>query len=192
MNMFTFARVNWIKKNWSNILFGIFIVLLLVPQTGTPIKVFVNRLLAFSPGVESADDRVVLQEYNWQLQDMDGQVVDFKSFKDKKILVNFWATWCPPCIAEMPSMQALYEDYSDKVAFVFVTNDDRAVVAKFINKNGYTFPIYQAVSAAPSELESDALPTTYLINEKGEILIDKTGAANWNSKSVRELLNYKQ
>lgn len=190
--MFTFVAVIWIKKNWSNILFGIFIVLLFVPQTGKPIKVFVNRLLAFSPGVESEDDRIVLQNYNWKLQDMNGQIVDFNSFKGKKVLVNFWATWCPPCIAEMPSMQALYNDYKDKAVFIFVTNDERAVIDKFIKKYGYTFPIYQAVSAAPSELETNALPTTYLIDENGKILIDKTGAADWNSETVRELLDKKQ
>lgn len=181
--------VNWITKNWSNILFGLFILLLLIPQTGTPIKVFVNRLLAFSPGVESAEDRIVLQDYNWKLQDMHGQIVDFSDFKGKKVFVNFWATWCPPCIAEMPSMQALYADYQDKAVFVFVTNDDEVIVENFIDKYGYTFPIYKVVSAAPSELETDVLPTTYLINEKGEILIDKTGVADWNSKSVRELLD---
>lgn len=181
--------VNWIKQNWSNILFGVFIILILVPQTGKPIKVFVNRLIAFSPSVENEADREVLVDYNWNLRAMNGEAVDFNSFNDKKILVNFWATWCPPCIAEMPSMQALYDDYKGKAVFVFVTNDDKAAIDKFIKKHNYTFPIYQAVSSAPLLLETSTLPTTYLINEKGEILIDKTGAADWNSDKVRALLD---
>jgi thiol-disulfide isomerase/thioredoxin len=181
--------VNWIKKNWSNILFGVLIVLLLVPQTGRPIKVFVNRLLAFSPGVESADDIETLQDYNWKLRDLQGQLIDFKTFKGKKIVVNYWATWCPPCIAEMPSMQALHDDYKDKVAFVFVTNDDEDAIRKFMAKHDYTLPIYRAESDAPRLLETNSLPTTYLINETGEILINKTGAADWNSAEVRGLLD---
>jgi thiol-disulfide isomerase/thioredoxin len=180
--------VNWIKKNWSNILFVVLIALLVIPQTSTPIKAFVSGLFAFSPSVQDVEDREVLQSYDWQLADMNGTQVDLSTFRGKKVLVNFWATWCPPCIAEMPSMQALYDDYSDKVVFLFVTNDDKATVEKFITKHGYTLPIYHEMSPAPAELQSSALPTTYLINEKGEILIDKTGAADWNSEQVRSLL----
>jgi thiol-disulfide isomerase/thioredoxin len=180
--------VIWIKKNWSNVLFGIFVVLLLVPQTGRPIKVFVNRILAFSPSIESADDREILQDYNWILRDRQGETLDFQSLKGKKIVVNFWATWCPPCIAEMPSMQALYNDYKDKAVFIFLTNEDSEAIHKFTDRYGYGFPIYQEVSATPSTLETNTLPTTYIINEKGEILVNKTGAAAWNSANIRSLL----
>jgi thiol-disulfide isomerase/thioredoxin len=183
------CSVNWIKKNWSNLLFGVIIVLLLVPQTGKPIKTAIHRLIAFSPGVEEKNEREQLQNYNWLLQSLDGNQVNFKEFEGKKILVNFWATWCPPCIAEMPSMQALYDDYGDKAVFLFVTNDDQDAIDKFMAKNNYSFPIYQARTAAPSELQTNSLPTTYVINEEGEILIDKTGAADWNSETVRGLLD---
>ena len=181
--------MSWLKKNWSNVLFGVLIVLLLIPQTGKPIKVFVNRLIAFSPSVEDESDREVLQNYNWNLVDLKGVSVGFNEFKGKKILVNFWATWCPPCIAEMPSMQALYDDYKDDVVFVFVTNDSREEIVKFTTEHDYTFPIYQSISKVPSALETGTLPTTYLINEEGEIVIDKTGAADWNSAKVRSLLD---
>lgn len=181
--------MSWLKKNWSNVLFGILIVLLLIPQTGEPIKVFVNRLIAFSPSVEDESDREVFQNYNWNLEDMKGVSIDFNEFKGKKILVNFWATWCPPCIAEMPSMQSLYDDYKNEVVFVFVTNDSDEEISKFIQKHGYTFPIYHSLSEVPTELDTKTLPTTYLINENGEIIIDRTGTADWNSTKVRELLD---
>ncbi|AWV97068.1 TlpA family protein disulfide reductase [Arcticibacterium luteifluviistationis] len=180
--------MNWIKKNYGNVLWGLFIVLLFIPQTGTPIKVFINRLIAFSPSVEAVEDRKTLEDYQWQLRDLDGRVVNFQEFKGKKVVVNFWATWCPPCIAEMPSMQALYNDYKDKAVFVFVTNDDREAIDKFISKRHFQIPIYQALSSAPALLEGNSLPTTYLIDESGAILIEKTGAADWNSDKVRALL----
>lgn len=181
--------MNWIKDNWSNILFGILIALLLIPQTGKPIRIFMSRLIAFSPSVESEEDREVLTDYQWKLQDLEGNVVDFQAFKGQKLIVNFWATWCPPCVAEMPSLEELYVDYKDKVVFVCVTNDDEATIRKFMNKHKYSLPIYRAVSSAPNILKTGTLPTTYLINEKGEILIDKTGAADWNSEKVRKLLD---
>lgn len=181
--------MNFIRKHWSNILFGIFILLLFIPQTGKPIKVFVNRLLAFSPSVTAESKRDVLTDYNWKLVDLEGNAVDFNQYRGKKIVLNFWATWCPPCIAEMPSMQALYDDYTDKAVFLFVTNDDDEKIQKFLAKDMYTFPIYKEVSLAPELLQTNSLPTTFVINEKGEILIDKTGAANWNSEKVRALLD---
>jgi thiol-disulfide isomerase/thioredoxin len=182
--------MNWIKKNWSTILLGTFISLLLIPQTGVPIKVFINRVIAFSPEVKNVNDRIILQDFNWNLVDLNGKVLNLKEFQGKKVLINFWATWCPPCISEMPSMQALYEDYNDKAVFIFVTNDERASIDKFIAKHHYTFPIYQPLSPAPTLLEGNSLPTTYLIDESGNILIKKTGSANWNSKKVRDLLEY--
>ena len=181
--------MNFIKKHWSNILFGVLIVLLFIPQTGRPIRVFVNRLFAFSPSIESEGKRDQLDNYNWNLVDMEGKRVDFNQFKGKKILINFWATWCPPCIAEMPSMQALYDDYEDKVVFLFITNDEDAAISKFLSKHEYTFPIYREGSEAPKLLHTNSLPTTYLINETGEIVIDKTGAADWNTEKVRALLD---
>jgi thiol-disulfide isomerase/thioredoxin len=181
--------MNWLKNNYSNVLWGIFIILLFVPQTGTPIKVFINRLISFSPSVEDVEDRKTLEDYNWKLMNLEGDVVDFEEFKGKKIVVNFWATWCPPCIAEMPSMQALYDDSKDKAVFVFVTNDDRAAIDKFIAKRNYNLPIYQALSASPTLLKGNSIPTTFVIDESGAVLIEKTGSADWNSKEVRALLD---
>jgi len=180
--------VNFIKKHWSNILFGIIIILLFIPQTGKPIRVFVSRLFAFSPSIESEDKREVLSDYNWQLADLEGNPIDFNQYKGKKIVLNFWATWCPPCVAEMPSMQALYNDYKDKAVFLFVANDDDEAIQKFLTKGNYAIPVYRELTLAPKLLQTNSLPTTYIINEKGEIVIDKTGAADWNSDKVRALL----
>lgn len=181
--------MEFLKKHWSNILFVILLVLLFVPQTGKPIRVFFSRLVAISPSVKSAEDREVLQDWNWKLINEKGEVIDFNSLKGKKVLVNFWATWCPPCVAEMPSMQALYDDYKDKAVFLFVTQDEEQALHKFLDKGKYNLPIYRPYSNPPKQLRSSSVPTTYLINEKAEILIRKVGAADWNSEKVRSLLD---
>lgn len=179
----------FLKKHWSNILFGILIVLLFIPQTGKPIRIFVSRLIAFSPSVKSEEDREVLKDWNWKLLNEEGQVIDFNAYRGKKILLNFWATWCPPCIAEMPSLQELHNDYKDEVVFLFVTQDEEEALQKFLQKGGYDLPIYRPYSNPPELLRSNSLPTTFLINEQGEILIRKVGAADWNSEKVRRLLD---
>lgn len=181
--------MKFIKKHWSNILLLIFLALMIFPQTRTPIKVFVNRVLSFAPSTQSEDEQEKLEDYKWQLVSLDGKQVDFSEFKGKKILLNFWATWCPPCIAEMPSMQQLYNDYSEKAVFLFVTNDDRLAVEQFLSKGEYNLPVYQALSTTPTLLQSRSLPTTFLISEEGNIIIKKIGSADWNAEKVRNLLD---
>ena len=105
------------------------------------------------------------------------------------MFINFWATWCPPCIAEMPDLQELYNDYGEKITFLFVTNEDRETVSSFFTKKEYNLPAYQAIQKAPEQLYSRSIPATYLINKQGEIVINKTGAASWNSKKVRSQID---
>jgi thiol-disulfide isomerase/thioredoxin len=180
--------MNWIKKRWSDILWIVFILLLFIPQTGKPIRVFISRTLAFSPSVQSVHDRQILENYQWRLRKINGEIVDFETIKGKKIIVNFWATWCPPCIAEMPSFQTLYDDYNRKAVFLFVSNEEHSVLKKFMTKYDLDLPIYQAINDNPKALDSNSLPTTFLMDENGNILIKKVGAANWNSEKVRILL----
>ena len=180
--------MNWIKKNWGNLLWGIFFIMILIPQTGTPIKVFMNRILAFSPSIEALSDRKTLQDYNWVLRDAQGKTVNLKDYRGKKIIINFWATWCPPCIAEMPSMQALYDDFGEETVFLFVTSDDKGSIEKFMAKHKYSLPIYEPLSVRPEVLSGNSLPTTFFIDEAGTILIHKIGSADWNSQKVRALL----
>lgn len=179
----------FLKKNWSNILFFVFLALLIIPQTRMPIQVFVQRLISFSPSEKAEDKRETLQDYNWNLSQLDAEEINFSESKGNVIIVNFWATWCPPCVAEMPSFQKLYDIYGDKVDFYFVTSEEPEKVTRFMQKNAYTLPIFLQRIKAPEALQSSALPTTYLISKSGEIVIEETGAADWNSKKMRSLLD---
>ncbi|MGO3183504.1 MAG: TlpA family protein disulfide reductase [Aequorivita sp.] len=180
--------IPFLKKNWSNILFFVFLALLIIPQTRMPIQVFVQRLISFSPSEKKEENREILEDYNWNLSQLNAEEVNFLESKGEVAVINFWATWCPPCVAEMPSFQKLYEDYGDKVDFYFVTSEKPEKVNKFMDKNSYTLPVFLQSYQAPKALESNALPTTYLISKSGEIVIEETGAADWNSKKMRALL----
>jgi len=83
----------------------------------------------------------------------------------------------------------LYNDYKEKVVFLFVTNDDWETVQKFLTKNNYHLPIYNPLTQPPKELISNSIPTTYVINKQGKIVVQKTGAASWNSKTTRKMLD---
>ncbi|MEM7087260.1 MAG: TlpA disulfide reductase family protein [Bacteroidota bacterium] len=178
-----------IKKNWSNFVIIAVIALLFIPQTAMPIKVFFSRLLSFSPSEIAVEKRTTLNNYQWQLASLEGEKVNLVTSEEKVILINFWATWCPPCVAEMPSLQNLYDDYGDRVDFYFVSMEDPEKIAPFMEKRGYDFPVFIPIQEVPNALKSNSLPTTYLISKTGAIVIDKSGAADWNSTKVRDVLD---
>src|SRR5690554_6943204 len=179
----------FLKKQWSNIIFGVFVILLIIPQTRMPIQVFVQRLISFSPSETTEEKRETLQNYHWQLQALDSREINFSQSKGKVVIVNFWATWCPPCVAEMPSFQKLYDEYGNKVDFYFVTSEEPERVQRFLKKHNYSFPVYLQKYEAPAQLQSSVLPTTYVIAKNGEIAISETGVANWYSKKTRDLID---
>lgn len=183
-----FNFLNFLKKHKSNILFGLVIVLLIIPQTRTPIQVFVQRIISFSPSTVSVEKREKLQDYTWSLKKLNEGTENLEDSKSKVLIVNLWATWCPPCIAEMPSFQSLYDAYGDRVDFYFVSNEKSETLNRFMEKHQYSMPIYQAMEAPPAAMSSNALPTTYVIDKKGEIVIEKTGVADWDSRKMREVL----
>ncbi|MHC2992366.1 alkyl hydroperoxide reductase [Pontibacter sp. HJ8] len=122
---------------------------------------------------------------------LDGKTVPFESLKGKVVFLNIWATWCPPCIAEMPNIQKLYEKVgSDKIAFVMLSVDEGGMgkVKKFIDKKGYTFPVYMPASQFPEEFYSNAIPTTFIISPEGKIVARQEGMAEYDTPEVREYL----
>ncbi|GAA3597313.1 TlpA disulfide reductase family protein [Flavivirga amylovorans] len=178
------------KISLKNIVYLVVIAVLIIPQTRQPIQILLHKGLAlFSPSVISQEKQTSLVNYDWMLKDNQGGNLDFEEVKGRVVLVNFWATWCPPCIAEMPSMQALYNDYKDRVEFVFVSNEDHAVIDPFLNKNSYTFKVYNPLTKYPESFDITSIPRTFLINTEGDIIIDKNGAANWNSDTVRKTID---
>ncbi len=181
--------MNFLKKNWSNILFIVFIALLLIPQTRLPVMAYIQRAISFSPSQIDKEDRNSLTDYQWKLRSIENEQVNFNQSSNKVVLLNFWATWCPPCVAEMPELQALYELYGNRIDFYFVTHDPPEKVKAFLTKNNYTFPVYFEQSPAPELLQTNSLPTTYLLSKKGEIVIKKTGAAKWNSDAVHKVID---
>ena len=177
------------KKQWINGAFVIGIILMLFTPVGFYARVFVGRLLSTSAAVLKTELQIPVKNYDWQLIDVYGNDFKFEQAKGEVVLVNFWATWCPPCVAEMPSLQNLYNDYGDKVTFMFVAQDKTEKVSAFMNKKGYNLPVYYSKTEAPNVLTSKTIPTTYVINKEGKIIIAETGVADWNSSKIRNLLD---
>jgi peroxiredoxin len=89
----------------------------------------------------------------------------------------------------MPDLQKLYSDFKDEVDFYFITSEEPQVVNSFLEKRNFNLPVYYFLSSPPDLLKSSSLPTTFLIDRNGQIIMKKTGAANWNSKAVRATID---
>lgn len=174
------------RKFVSNIIFIIAVAVLLYP----PSREWFMRQIAFAPSINNIEKREHLDTYNWSLKGLNTENINFNQLKNKVVFVNFWATWCPPCRAEMPMIQKLYNDYKEKIDFVLVTTENWNTVEQFFNKNGYHLPVFNSIDVPPKRFtETNSIPASYIISKNGEILISKVGAANWNSAKVRNLLD---
>jgi thiol-disulfide isomerase/thioredoxin len=179
-------------KIFSDVVFYLLIISLLIPSTRT----MLIRATLFRPKMEANDAAMVMkpQEYQLMLEDLKGNQVNLADYSGKTVFISFWATWCPPCRAEMPSIQKLYNAYGDKLNVFLITTEERDKVQNYLDESGYNLPVYFQKSAASGVLNIQSYPTSYLISAEGEILIQKKGAADWNSRSFRkkldELLNH--
>lgn len=177
------------KEQISNGIWILVIILIVFTPVGFHLRVMVSKLIATSADVVDVAEQNSLKNYHWDLVTPEGKPMDFQSKKGEVVLVNFWATWCPPCVAELPSLANLHKDYGEEVVFAFVASDERDKVTAFLKKKKYQLPVYFETSQTPSELISKSIPATYIISKSGKIVVDEKGAANWNSESTRALLD---
>jgi thiol-disulfide isomerase/thioredoxin len=104
-----------------------------------------------------------------------GSISTTADLKGKVVFINFWASWCPPCQAEMPSIEALYKklEKDDRIVFLFMNEDEDKQKAKaFLEKHDYTIPLFSRVGAVPNEIFSGSLPTTIVMNKEGKIVLN--------------------
>jgi len=175
----------------SDILFYLLLLLLLIPSTRTPIVAFIKKATLTAPLRIKTPENSKLSDsdYRWTIRSAGNTEVSLEQFKGNVIFLNFWATWCPPCIAEMPSIQSLYEDYGDKMVFLLVSREDTNDTGNFVREKGYSFPVFTQLTTEPERFSSQSIPTSFLISPDGEIILKKKGAAKWDSKKVRGLID---
>lgn len=128
--------------------------------------------------------------YDFYLEDASGNTVDFKSFQGKTVFMNYWATWCPPCIAEMPDINDLYNKVNAQgVAFVMISvDDDFSKAISFMERKEYDFPIYKLSSRRPDVYSSKSIPTTFVLSPSGKIIAKRAGMAKYDTPDFIKLL----
>lgn len=170
--------------------FVILVILMLIPSTRKQLSSFIIRTTSLPASAMDDDEQYTIssQTRSWKLYDYHGNEYLFDELTDKPVFLNMWATWCPPCIAELPGIVELYRNNSETANFILVSNEDPEVVKAFAEKNGYNdLPFYYTAST-PADFESQSIPTTFIINRQGKVMLKKKGAARWNSDKTTQLL----
>lgn len=124
--------------------------------------------------------------------DENGKVVTVSSLKGKVVFINFWATWCPPCVEEMPSIHKLRQSYkdNDKVVFLMVDVDNNLKKSKaFMQKKKYDLPVFTPNSELPASYLGQAIPTTVILTKDGTIAARLEGGRDYNHPQMKEALD---
>jgi thiol-disulfide isomerase/thioredoxin len=116
-----------------------------------------------------------------KLAGLDGQSIDFSKYAGKTIFINFWATWCKPCVSEMPSLQSLTGKLKEvNIVFFFASDEASEEIEKFKNAKGHSMEFVKAESLA--DLNIMGLPTTFIFDKNGKLVFSEMGARQWDSE----------
>lgn len=126
-----------------------------------------------------------------RFKDASGNVLDLGSLKGKVIFLNFWATWCPPCLAEMPAVNKLYNQFAEdkEVVFILVDADsDFKKAQQYMDRKAYKLPVYHVAGPIPETIFKGSLPTTVVFDKKGRLAYNEAGAANYGSQKFIDFI----
>jgi thiol-disulfide isomerase/thioredoxin len=143
------------------------------------------------PDIEQRDKDYGNFNYQGSLLDANGKRVDLESYRGKTVFVNLWATWCPPCRAEMPHIENLYQKLqaAGNVEFVMIALDkDFKKSLKYVEDKNFSFPVFHAAYGLNTAMQSESIPTTLVISPSGEVVFYQEGMSNFDTDSFRTFL----
>lgn len=120
---------------------------------------------------------------DFTLKDLNGNNITLSSLRGKKVFLNFWATWCPPCRSEMPDIERIYKKYKDSDVYVLTVNvnEPHSTVKKFIDEYNYSFPVVLDDTGEVSQkYQITGIPTSYFIDSDGNISDKHVGALTFD------------
>lgn len=150
--------------------------------------VYVLLLIGLFTQCSSTDKKSDSEANNIVLTDLSGNSVSLDSYKGKAVFINFWATWCKPCIQEMPTIVTMMEKFKDdKIVFLFASNEEVDQIEKFERKHSFGFHYVHVDNL--EALNILALPTTYIFNSDGDLKFSEAGFRAWDSNENLELIS---
>ena len=147
-----------------------------------------NQKESFRKSFELKSPDVGRPAPNFEFPGLDGKLVSLSDYLGKVVLVNIWATWCRPCVDEMPSMQKLYQEFKDddfEILAVSIDAPGSGVVAPFMRKYNLTFPaLLDSEGTIRESYGATGIPESFIIDRQGILVKKIIGAADWSSPEV--------
>lgn len=185
------------KLNISNISTAALILFVLLLVISPDAKAWVIRRFMdvglFQPSLNLENEQLVLGGNPADIKFTDGanRTTTLADLKGKVVFINFWATWCPPCRAEMPSINKLANSLKGEkdIAFVLLDADGNFEKAnQFMQQRKFELPVYIPASNYPESMFTGSLPTTVILNKKGQLVYKHEGAANFGNEKTLQYL----
>ena len=188
-----FSRKQIVNYLINAFLIGVICLFLFVPDAKAWVMEQMLTLGFFKPDVEQKKNKgqstVLLTGLT--VSDTKGNRISTNDLKGKVVFINFWATWCPPCRAEMPALHNMYTALkgNESFVFLFITEDEEIGKAvEYFKDNNYDLPLYAIIGSVQPEVYSSTLPTTLVIDKEGVIAYKHEGVANYNTEKFRKYL----
>ena len=174
-------------KNIFSFLIFCSVLLILAPQQAdAQIAPDITRLFR-SARIQVVNPQATPQDFSLRLLNGGASKearASLSSYRGKVVILNFWATWCPPCRAEMPSMETLYQRFKDQGLEILAVDirEEESVVRQFIQNNKYTFPVMLDSDGRVSSMYGiQAIPTSFILNREGKIIGRVVGSIYWDT-----------
>ena len=171
-------------KIFINIIFCAALFIILPLQAGAQVSQEAARLLR-NANVQVINRLAVSRDFTLQL--LTGGNTALSSYRGSVVILNFWATWCPPCRAEMPSMETFYQRYKEQELEILAVDlgEDVNTVRMFIQRNNFNFPVLLNIDRKIGSVYGiEAIPTTFIIDREGKIIGRIMGSINWDTPAV--------
>ena len=180
-----------LNKVYNILFFGLLIFFIF----STDAKSWVMRQMIsvglFKPDIQQEGINSEEGNVSFSFQVENGNIISTDDLKGKVVFINFWATWCPPCRAEMPSLNEMYNKLKDdnRYVFLFINEDeDLTKATSYLQKNNFSMPVITRAGQIPPQVFSGTLPTTVVLNKEGKIVMKKEGLANYNNQEFLQQL----
>ena len=146
-------------------------------------------LLACSSGNEKTSSAAGGSDLSkFKLSEINGEIIDLAQYNGKTVFINVWATWCKPCIQEMPTIESMQKRLKDEnMVVLMASNEEPELIEGFIGRHAYDFRYVRLVNM--EALNIQALPTTFIFNTAGKIKFSDSGYRNWDDGNNIKLIN---
>ncbi|QTE36336.1 TlpA disulfide reductase family protein [Mucilaginibacter gossypii] len=178
-------------RNISNVLFfGVILLVLFNPATKVFFIQSLMKIGLFQPDI-SVDKAKGDAVPDMVFSDIHGKTISLSSLKGKVVFINFWATWCPPCRAEMPGISQLHQQLASQknIVFIMIDADDFSKGAEaFVSQHHYSLPLYKLSASVPQDIFNGTLPTTVIIDQQGNMIFHHEGIADYSNSKFQSYL----